>query len=90
MLINMYSMYDSKTKCFLPTFTALNDTVAIAGVTAAVNSADENNGLALNPEDWNLYFIGSFDDNTGKLDMPDQPKHLIGALQCKLPTETAE
>lgn len=34
------------------------------------------------PEDYDLYYIGSYDDQTGLMKPLDTPTHMIKAIQC--------
>lgn len=40
------------------------------------------------PEDFDLYHVGTYDDNTGKFEPFDTPQHIVKAIQLK--TETSK
>mgnify|MGYP000079043217 CR=1 FL=1 len=60
MIFNMYSVRDSKAEAFMVPFTMHNDGVAIRAFADMVR--DENHAFSKNPEDYDLYYIGEFDD----------------------------
>lgn len=35
------------------------------------------------PDDFDLYYVGSYDDDTGKLTPLDTPQHIVKAVQLK-------
>jgi len=41
-----------------------------------IQRAEPNNALNLHPEDFDLYHLGTYDDNTGKLISLDEPKQI--------------
>lgn len=64
MIVQAYSLFDSKAKLFSQPFFALNDAVAKRMCHA---SAQGDSALAKNPEDYSLFHIGEFDDDKGLL-----------------------
>jgi len=69
MKINMYSVYDDKAKVYSQPFTAINDEVAQRIMKNCVDNPEHN--YALNPEDYKLFKISSFDDSNAVID-PDK------------------
>lgn len=65
MIVQAYSLFDSKAKLFSQPFFALNDAVAKRMCAATAN--DEKSSLAQHPEDYSLFHIGEFDDDKGLL-----------------------
>lgn len=63
MKLNVYSIMDNKAEAFLPPFFMHNDSVAMRAFADAVN--DSTHQFFKNPNDYCLYRIGHFDDNTG-------------------------
>jgi len=49
-----------------------------------VNREDTNNTMYHHPEDFALYHLGEFDDNTGKFELLEIPKLLSSAKQAKI------
>lgn len=75
------SVYDSKSKVFGSPFVSVNQDVAKRDFSRAVN--DPNSQLFHNPEDFNLFILADFDDESGQI-APRQPFENLGlALQHK-------
>lgn len=65
MIIKCYAVFDSKAAAFSAPFFCPNTGVALRSFGDAVNS--QGNNLALHPEDFTLYELGSVDDGDGVL-----------------------
>ena len=59
----MFSIYDSKAKSYLPPFHMPNDDMALRVFQDCVS--DPNHAFGKHPEDYTLFHLGSFDDETG-------------------------
>lgn len=59
--------------------------VAIRSFTDEVNRNDSNNQLYNHADDFDLYELGEFDDQTSRIIMLDLPKVLILGKQAKTP-----
>lgn len=46
-------------------------------------SNDPKSKVCAFPEDYSLYFIGEFDNKTGKFSGPAEPTHIVKAVQLK-------
>lgn len=57
--------------------------VGVRSFTAEVNRSDENNPMFAYPNDFVLYELGTFDDETGRMFLVDPPLRVISANQCK-------
>ena len=66
---NLYSVLDKKANVFTMPFHQLNDEVAIRTMTDCVNTPNHN--YQLNPDDYALYKVGEFEDETGFIN-PDK------------------
>jgi len=75
---NSYSIKDAKANTFGTPYFALNDQVAVRSFKQAAN--DENTTINKNPEDFNLYRVGKFDDQSGEFTPEKQPQFITGAL----------
>lgn len=62
----MYSVLDKTTKAYLNPLHFINHGDAIRWLTTVVNKDDEGNNINKYPEQFALYFVGEFDDQTGK------------------------
>lgn len=84
MVLKMYSIFDSKLAAFSVPFYEHKDAVAIRKFTDAVNDGSNPNNQWFNhPEDFQLFFLGEFDDNTGEL-IPSKPQAMLTAAAVKL------
>ncbi|AXH76049.1 MAG: nonstructural protein [Microviridae sp.] len=48
-----------------------------------INRADKDNVLFAHPDDFDLYELGSFDDNTGAFKLLDKPRQIAIGKQLK-------
>lgn len=58
--------------------------VAIRQFQDEVNRASEDNQLYLHPDDFDMYMLGTFDDNTGKFELMEIPKVLALGKSVKI------
>lgn len=79
----MYSIRDQKAECFNTPFFKTTHGEAERDFRVAVN--DENTSLNQFPDDFDLYFVGTYDTNTGRLTSLDTPQHVIKAVRCLKP-----
>lgn len=42
------------------------------------------------PEDFDLYYLGEYDDQSGKFKTLDTPQHMIKAVACKAPASVPQ
>ena len=72
MKLNVYSVKDAKAATFGNPFYANNDQVAIRSFQAVAD--DPNTTIHKNPEDFSLYKVAEWDDNSGEIIPQKQPK----------------
>lgn len=65
MIQKMFAVRDSKALAFLQPFFSTANGSALRALSDAVN--DGKSTLAMHPEDYILYEVGSFDDQTGEI-----------------------
>jgi hypothetical protein len=82
MVQKVYTIRDTKAKAFLNPFFTVNDDTAVRIMQNVV--ADENHEFNKNADDYSLYYLGEYDDNTGLIDAGDEPEYMIGLNQLKL------
>lgn len=80
MVKKIYAIRDSKAECFHNPFYQSTHGEAERAFRTAV--ADEKTTLNQYPEDFDLYYLGEYDDNTGKMMALDTPQHVIKAALC--------
>lgn len=64
MICNVYSIRDNKT-AFMQPMLDINDKAAIRNFKLAVANSPTGASMAVYPEDFDLYRIGTFDNETG-------------------------
>ncbi|AZL82695.1 nonstructural protein [Apis mellifera associated microvirus 24] len=76
----LFSVRDAKSEIFHPPWFKLTHGEAERDFRSAVN--DEKTNLNKYPEDYDLYYVGEYDDNSGRFSPLDTPQHVIKAVQC--------
>lgn len=66
MKLNAYSIYDHKAKMYMRPFFVHNSAVATRTIADLVN--DTTHEIGKHPEDYSLFFLGEWDDNTAAFD----------------------
>lgn len=74
MITNLYTIYDRKAKTYNRPFHQLNDDIALRTATDLLSSTPE---LKAHPEDYALFCIGHYDDNTAIMQQNSELKHII-------------
>lgn len=85
MKLKVYSIRDAKAEIFNTPFYQKTHGEAERNFRAVCN--DDKSTIFQYPEDFDLYYIGEYDDIDGTFDSLDTPQHIIKAVQCKR-TET--
>lgn len=79
MLLKIYSIRDSKSEVFNVPFIKSTHGEAERDFRSLVN--DQQSTVNKYPEDFDLYYMGEYDNNTGKLTPIDSPQHILKAIQ---------
>ena len=79
MIKKMYSIYDQKAGVFNNPFYKTTHGEAERDFTTAVN--DEKTTLNQYPTDFDLYYLGDYNDQDGKFTTLDTPQHVVKAVQ---------
>jgi len=79
MKLKMFSVYDSCARVYQNPFCLHNKNEAIRGFADAVG--DEKTNLHKHPEDYILFQVGQWEDDTGTV-TPHTPEKVITALEC--------
>lgn len=74
MRFQLCSLYDMKVRVFMRPFTVAHVSMAQEALASAVN--DPEHPCSAHPEDYTLFHIGTFDDDTGRIDSFSQPVHV--------------
>ena len=88
MIKKMYCLFDKKIEAYGNPMPYINEDSAKGELAAHLNHDKED----INAADYELYFIGDFDTNTGKYKTPDVPLHILNCreLMYKPETQTKE
>lgn len=74
MKTEIYVIYDSKAKAYNKPFYQVNRDVALRTATDLAN--DPNVEISRYPEDYSLFCIGVYDDETAQMDLKASPEHV--------------
>jgi len=77
--MKIYSIYDSKAEAYLQPFFSPNNAVAIRNFQNVLQ--DPNSNINRWPEDFTLFAIGTWDEDTGQITPAEQIKSLGNGLQ---------
>lgn len=80
MIQKMFSIKDQKAGIFYPPFFKNTHGEAERDFHTAVN--DKQTKLFQYPEDFDLYYMGTYDDNNGTFQGLDTPLHVKKAISC--------
>ena len=78
-MLNMYSVYDSAAMIYTTPFYFHLDTEAVRVVESGLT--DKNTYLARSPQDFALYKVGKFDEQTGQVISFENPEKIITAVE---------
>lgn len=78
MKTTMYTVFDDKADIYTPPFFQGTDGMAMRAFSQACTNAEHP--FSKNPEDYHLYKVGSFDDETGKVESYE-PVLLLNAIE---------
>lgn len=74
MKIRLYSIKDRLLGAFLAPFCARADVEAVRQLRATMQDPQmAKSGLVTSPQDYDLYYVGTFDDETGAIDLGNNP-----------------
>jgi len=80
MQTNLYAAYDTKAETFGTPFPLLTDALAQRSFIEAVKHPESE--FAKYPDDYKLFRLGTYNDETGMLTSPKAPKEIITARQA--------
>lgn len=82
MKLALFSVRDSAAEAFMRPFPAPTAGMAVRNFTDEANRADPQNPMYAHPSDYELYHVGFFDEETGKLE-PIDPVMVVRAKDCR-------
>lgn len=77
-MLQLFSIRDTKAEAFNRPFTSQNPAMAMREIQTAVNQSD--NPMKTYAEDFALYLVGEFDEQTGNLTGMMEPHHICSIL----------
>ncbi|AZL82793.1 nonstructural protein [Apis mellifera associated microvirus 27] len=80
-MFKMYSICDTKAEIFHPPFFKKTHGEAERDFQSIVN--EPKSTLHNHPEDFDLYYLGTYDDTTGKINPVPTPEHIVKAAFLK-------
>ena len=78
MILKMYSIRDSKAEIYNRIWCLTTHGEAERAFRDLAN--DDGTTVGKHPEDYDLYYLGKFDDNSGKFEPVDSPEHIVKAV----------
>lgn len=88
MLVEVFAVYDSKARNYGQPFFCINPAIAIRAFQSTVESPESQ--LHKYPEDFSLFHLASFNDETGEFTARTNPTNLGLASQFKMPVYPAQ
>lgn len=82
MIQKIFSVFDTKMALFDNPFLDIREESAIRRFSDSVNNNEPNNNWYKHPEDYSLYMLGTFNNETGDIDTI-QPRNLVTASAMK-------
>lgn len=70
----MFSVYDRVSGLYSKPFYSMSENTAIRDFRTAAR--DDQSDIGKNPSDYSLHYVGSFDDQTGRVVGLENPKHV--------------
>lgn len=81
MQLKVYSIHDQKCEIFNTPYFQVTHGEAERNFKSLVN--DKKSKVADHPEDYDLYYLGEYDDNKGHFKTLDTPQHMLKAIEVK-------
>lgn len=82
MIRKVFAIRDAKAEIFNLPWIKLTHGEAERDFRTLVNDNKEQSKIAMYPEDYDLYFLGDYDDVTGKMIPLDTPQHVLKAVNA--------
>ena len=81
MISKIFSIRDNKAGAFMQPFYMPNQAMAIRAISDCVS--DQNHMFNKHAMDYDLYYLGEFDDASGKTTALETPEHVVSCVQLK-------
>ena len=83
--MKIFTIYDSKSEAYLTPFFLKTTALAIREIETAVN--DPNHQFGKFPADYSLFELGTYDEDTAKIEMKKTPQSLGVCIEFKTQNE---
>lgn len=80
MNLNIYTVYDNKAGAYHRPFFSQSNGAAIRSLTDSVNSKEPGNMIAEHPEDYSLFHIGDWSEESGLIHARKSKHHLCDCI----------
>lgn len=81
MILVIMAAYDKKAQAYMTPFFVNNALLGLRAFKDAANSPESP--VCKNPEDFSLFRLGTFDDNTARMELVVQPEIVAEAINLK-------
>jgi len=82
MILKIFTIKDSKAEIYMQPF--FQKTIGEAERSFTTLAQDQKSTVSMYPEDYDLYYLGEMDDQTGKIQSLDTPSHVVKACNLKI------
>lgn len=82
-MLKIYAIRDAAISGFMKPWVAKTNGEAIRTFQNVVNSKDDQNLISKHPEQFDLYLVADFDEDTGKVKAYEPTMHLAKAIEYK-------
>lgn len=83
MLLQIIAVRDRQANIYGQPQAVANLGAAIRSFGDEINRADKQNVMFMHPEDFDLYHLGEYDDNTGAIEKIEPPKQIAVGINYK-------
>jgi hypothetical protein len=87
MKYSIVTVYDRVAEVYGTPYYAVSKGSAMRGFSDEVNRPDSNNSLYAHPDDFELMYLGQFDDQLGDFELQSKPSILIKGSEVSVKTE---
>lgn len=81
MILKVYSVYDEKAGIFAQPFFMPNKGTALRAMSGVFKNTEHE--FSKFPQDYTIYELGDYDDNSGRINSYDKPEHVCRISELK-------
>jgi hypothetical protein len=79
-MTKIYSLYDNKVDAYNQPLFFKDESIAREALSMYLQSDEAKE---INAVDYELFYLGEYDNQSGKFDLPEAPKHLLNLRQLE-------